>query len=136
MAIQTPYVAVDGVIKIFEDERFKGIVLIERKHEPLGIALPGGFVEVGERVEDALVREMREETQLEVSIEKILGVYSDPRRDPRFHVVSVTFLCHASGTPKGGDDAKNAMIYRLEEIPWDRLLFDHAQILRDFLLGK
>ena len=135
MAIQTPYIAVDGLIKIFNGERFEGIVLIERKNEPLGLALPGGFVEVGERVEDALIREMREETSLDVSIERVLGVYSDPRRDPRFHVVSVTFLCHASGTPKGGDDAKRAMVYRLEEIPWDRLLFDHAQILRDFLLG-
>ncbi|BCD67728.1 NUDIX hydrolase [Nitratiruptor sp. YY09-18] len=129
----TPYVAVDGIIKIFDNEKFLGIVLIERKNPPLGVALPGGFVEIGESVQDALLREMREETSLDVEIIRIFNVYSDPKRDPRFHTVSVTFECKASQMPKANDDAKKAAIYKLEEIPWKRLVFDHAKILRDFL---
>ena len=135
MAIKTPFVAVDGIIKIFDGERFEGIVLIERKNPPHGVALPGGFVEIGERVEDALVREMKEETTLDVHIERVHGIYSDPNRDPRFHTVSITFLCHATGVPRGADDAKKAMIYPLERIPWEKLVFDHPKILKDFLYG-
>jgi 8-oxo-dGTP diphosphatase len=131
--IRTPYLATDSIIKIFEGDRFKGIVLIERKNEPRGIALPGGFVEVGERVEDACVREMKEETGLDVTIEKLLGIYSDPRRDPRFHTASALFISRAEGEPRGGDDAKRAFIVKLEDIPWSELLFDHAKMLRDFL---
>ena len=133
MSIKTPYLAVDGIIKIFEKDRFKGIVLIERKNPPFGLALPGGFVEVGERVEDALIREMKEETTLNVKIERLLNVYSDPKRDPRFHTASCVFICSATGTPKGSDDAKEAFVYRLEDIPFDRLVFDHKKILRDFI---
>jgi len=132
----TPFVAVDGIIKIFDGKRFLGIVLIERKNEPHGLALPGGFVEIGERVEDALVREMREETGLDVQIVRLFNVYSDPARDPRFHTVSITFECIAQGVPKGADDAKVAHIVPLEEIPWDRLVFDHATIMQDFVRGR
>ncbi len=133
---KTPFVAVDGIIKLFDAERFLGIVLIERKNAPYGVALPGGFVEIGERVEDALVREMREETSLDVEIVRLFGVYSDPRRDPRFHTVSLTYECIATGEPKGADDAKVAKIFGLEEIPWQSLVFDHAKILQDYLYGK
>ncbi len=133
---ETPFVAVDGIIKVFDGVRFLGIVLIERKNAPYGMALPGGFVEIGERVEDALVREMKEETSLEVQKVRLFGVYSDPERDPRFHTVSITFECIAQGMPKGADDAKVAHIVPLEEIPWNRLVFDHAKILQDFVRGK
>ncbi|WP_281950510.1 NUDIX hydrolase [Nitrosophilus kaiyonis] len=133
MNIKTPFLTVDGIIKIFEEDKFKGIVLIKRKNPPIGLALPGGFVEVGERVEEALIREMKEETSLDVTIERLLGVYSDPKRDPRFHTASCVFICNAKGIPKGGDDAKEAYIYKLEEIEYDLMVFDHAKILKDFL---
>ena len=131
---KTPYLTTDGIIELYEDDTFKGIVLIERKNDPKGLALPGGFVDVGERVEDALIREMKEETNLDVHITKLLGVYSDPKRDPRFHTASVVFIARAQGEPKGGDDAKQAKCFALEEIPMDQLVFDHSEILKDYLL--
>jgi 8-oxo-dGTP diphosphatase len=130
---KTPYLAVDGVVRLWEGERFKGIVLVERKYEPLGYALPGGFVEVGETVEKAVLREVKEETGLDAQIVKLLGVYSEPNRDPRFHVVSVVFVLDAYGEPKGGDDAKKAVVFPLEDLPFDKIVFDHAKILKDFL---
>ncbi|WP_448587466.1 NUDIX domain-containing protein [Thermocrinis sp.] len=131
---KTPYLAVDGIVRVWEGKRFKGIVLIERHYEPLGYALPGGFVEVGETVEEAVLREVKEETGLEGRIIKLLGVYSEPSRDPRFHVVSVVFVLDAEGTPKAGDDAKSVHIFPLEEIPFEKLVFDHARIIMDYLL--
>ena len=130
---KTPYLTTDGIIELYEGERFKGIVLIERNNDPKGLALPGGFVDVGESVEDALVREMKEETNLDVEIGRLFGVYSDPKRDPRFHTASVVFIAKAQGQPKGGDDAKDAKLYALEEIPMEQLVFDHGAILQDYL---
>jgi ADP-ribose pyrophosphatase len=130
---KTPYLAVDGVVRLWEGERFKGIVLVERRYEPLGYALPGGFVEVGETVEKAVLREVKEETGLDAQIVKLLGVYSEPNRDPRFHVVSVVFVLDAYGEPKGGDDAKKAVVFPLEDLPFDKIVFDHAKILKDYL---
>ena len=135
MSIKTPFLTVDGVIKVYNNDKFEGIVLIKRKNLPFGLALPGGFVDIGESVEDALKREMKEETTLDVNIQKLLGVYSDPKRDPRFHTVSTVFVCSANGYPKGSDDAKEAFICKLEEIPWDELVFDHKKILLDFIGG-
>ncbi len=135
MAIETPFLATDGIIQVFDkNENFKGIVLIERKNPPFGVAIPGGFVDVGETVENAVVREMKEETNLDVDIVRLLGVYSDPKRDPRFHAVSVVFVCKAYGEPKAQSDAKEAKIYKLEEIPLDKLVFDHKKIIKDYLL--
>ncbi|QCI28016.1 NUDIX domain-containing protein [Caminibacter pacificus] len=128
----TPFLTVDGIIKIFNPD-FKGIVLIKRKNPPLGYALPGGFVDYGEKVEEALIREMKEETNLDVMIEKILGAYSDPNRDPRMHTASIVFVCHAFDYPKAGDDAKETFVVKLEDIPWDELVFDHKKILEDFI---
>ena len=133
---KTPYLTTDGIIELYKEDTFKGIVLIERKNEPKGLALPGGFVDVGERVEEALVREMQEETNLQVEISMLLGVYSDPKRDPRFHTASVVFIVKAQGQPQGGDDAKTAKVYALEEIPMDQLVFDHGEILKDYLLQR
>lgn len=131
---KTPYLTTDGIIELYEEDRFKGIVLIERMNEPRGLALPGGFVDVGESVEDALIREMKEETHLDVEITNLLGVYSNPNRDPRFHTASVVFVVKAQGEPRGGDDAKEAKLYALDEIPMDLLVFDHRDILKDYLL--
>ena len=107
--------------------------MIERLNPPLGLAIPGGFVDVGEKVEDAVVREMKEETDLDVNIRSLLGIYSDPGRDPRFHTASVVYICTAEGVPQGLDDAKEAIVYTKEKIPFDKLVFDHAEILREYL---
>jgi len=130
---KTPYLTTDGIIELYDGSDFRGIVLIERKNAPLGLALPGGFVDVGERVEDALIREMKEETTLDVRISYLLGIYSDPKRDPRFHTASAVYVATAQGEPRGEDDAKEAKVYALDEIPYEKLVFDHAQIVRDYL---
>lgn len=133
MAIVTPFLAVDGVIELYDDAHLKGVVLIKRKNPPYGWALPGGFVDVGEKVEDALVREMKEETCLDVTRHELIGVYSDPKRDARFHTVSLVYRCTASGTPQGADDAKEARVYALNELADLELAFDHKQILKEYL---
>lgn len=128
---RNPLPAVDIII-----EYEGGIVLIERKNPPLGWALPGGFIEYGERAEDAAHREAKEETNLDIEIDKLLGCYSDPKRDPRFHTLAVVFIAKGKGELRGQDDAKRAKSFKIDEIPWDKLVFDHPQILRDYLKGK
>lgn len=130
--IVTPHLAVDGIVEIYTPD-FQGIVVIRRLNPPHGLALPGGFVDVGEKVEDALVREMREEISLDVTIDSLLGVYSDPARDARGHTVSIVYICRAHALPIGSDDAKEAFVYPLETLPFSELVFDHAQILDDYL---
>lgn len=131
--IQTPFLAVDSIVEIYNDAgAFEGIVLIERLNAPQGLALPGGFVDIGETVETAVVREMKEEISLDVTIKSLLGVYSDPKRDSRFHCVSIVYVCKAFGVPIGADDAKEAFVYALDNIPYDKLVFDHAQIVKDY----
>ncbi|MBN2895291.1 MAG: NUDIX hydrolase [Campylobacterales bacterium] len=132
--IRTPYLAVDGIVECYGlQNELLGIVLIERRNPPYGLALPGGFVDVGERVEAALVREMREEISLEVQITALLGIYSDPSRDARFHTASAVYICRAFGTPLAADDAKDAFLYLPEHLPLERLCFDHGAILSDYL---
>jgi len=134
---KTPYLTSDGIVEIYNDsEKFLGIVLIQRKNIPIGLALPGGFVDVGESVENAVVREMKEEISLDVIITKLFGVYSEPSRDKRFHTASVVYICKAYGTPVGADDAKEAMVVKLQDLELDKLVFDHGDILRDYLKQK
>ena len=108
-----------------------GIVLVRRRHPPHGWALPGGFVDDGERVEDAARREMREETGLDVELVELFGVYSDPRRDPRGHTISTVFIGRASGSPAGGDDAAEARVFTADALP-SPVVFDHGDILADY----
>jgi 8-oxo-dGTP diphosphatase len=131
---KTPYLTTDGIVEIYDaTQKFLGIVLIERKYPPLGLALPGGFVDIGECVEDALLREMREEISLDVTIKYLLGIYSDPQRDPRFHTASAVYVAKAQTLPKAADDAKKAILTPLENIELNRLVFDHKKILKDYL---
>jgi 8-oxo-dGTP diphosphatase len=123
---RNPAPTVDVVISVPGDR----VVLVARRFPPLGWALPGGFVDEGETVEAAAVREAREETGLTVTLTELLGVYSDPRRDPRRHTMSTVFLGRASGQPVGGDDAAEARAFGWDELPHP-LCFDHAEILAD-----
>jgi 8-oxo-dGTP diphosphatase len=126
---ETPLLTVDIIIEMI-DRPDKRIVLIERAHEPFGWALPGGFVDVGERLEQAAVREAREETGLDVELVDLLGCYSDPARDPRGHTVSAVYIARARGEPKADDDAKTAALFDPDRCP--SLVFDHALIMKDY----
>ena len=127
---RTPLLAADTVIELSERPGCP-IVLIERRFPPLGWALPGGFVEVGERLERAAIREAYEETRLRVELVALLGCYSEPSRDPRGHTVSVVYVGRAAGTPGAADDARTAGVFALDQLPGP-LAFDHAVILRDY----
>ncbi len=129
-----PYIKPSLTVDMILVENGK-ILLIRRKHEPFKgmYALPGGFVEYGERTEDAAKREMKEETGLEVEVGRVVGVYSDPKRDPRDHTVTVVYeVKRKGGKIKGGDDASEAKFFSLNSLP--PLAFDHGEIIRDYLL--
>jgi ADP-ribose pyrophosphatase YjhB (NUDIX family) len=111
------------------------VILIQRKNPPLGWALPGGFVDYGETVEQAAVREAKEETGLDITIKSCLGVFSNPERDPRLHTISTVFIAHAFGDPVAGDDAAALRIFRISELPSD-MAFDHRDILNRFIMHK
>jgi 8-oxo-dGTP diphosphatase len=121
-----PSPTVDVVIALPGDR----VVLVRRKHPPPGWALPGGFVDAGERLEAAALREAKEETGLDVTLVDLLYVYSDPRRDPRRHTVSAVYVGRAEGEPSGGDDAAEARAFRWTDLPAP-LAFDHGEILAD-----
>lgn len=130
----TPLLAADAIIEL-ADLPGRPIVLIERANPPYGWAIPGGFVDVGEMVEQAAVREAREEVGLEVRLTALLGIYSDPRRDDRGHTVTAVYVAEAHGTPVAADDAKNCRLFQLDELP-EPLAFDHAEVLADYKTFK
>lgn len=123
---RNPFPTVDIIIEL-ED----GIVLIRRKNPPYGWALPGGFVDYGESLETAAVREALEETSLSVELTSQLGAYSDPDRDPRMHTITVVFVAKAEGQPMARDDAAEVAVFKTHSMP-DDLAFDHSKILRDY----
>jgi ADP-ribose pyrophosphatase YjhB (NUDIX family) len=128
---RNPLPTVDLIIEMEAEKSPQGIILIQRKYPPYGWALPGGFVEYGETLEQAAVREAKEETSLDVRLECQMHTYSDPERDPRKHTISTVFIAHAEGQPVAGDDAKDIGIFKREEMTFP-LAFDHQKILEDY----
>lgn len=124
---RNPYLTVDIIIETSE-----GIVLIERKNPPYGWALPGGFVDYGETLEEAAKREAKEETALSIQLIEQFHSYSNPNRDPRHHTVSTVFIARGDATPQGGDDARKAAVFKHSNLPAP-LVFDHADIIGDYL---
>ena len=129
----SPLLTVDIIIRMDADP--DRVVLIRRRNPPPGWAIPGGFVDFGESAEAAAVREAREETMLEVTLDRQLHTYSDPSRDPRGHSVAVVFLATATGTPTGADDAAEARIFTRATLPAE-IAFDHRAILDDYFTGR
>lgn len=124
---RNPLPTVDVIIELE-----KGIILIKRKNPPFGWALPGGFVDYGESLEQAAIREAREETSLEISNLRLLGCYSEPARDSRFHTISTVFIAKGAGTPQAADDADELALFPPDALP-SQLCFDHARILADYV---
>ncbi len=132
---RNPVPTVDIIIEIQRVDGRQGIVLINRKNPPYGWALPGGFVDCGESLEESAIREAKEETSLNVKLQYQLHTYSDPKRDPRQHTISTVYVAKASGVPKAQDDAKQIGIFTAEEIQFP-LAFDHQRILKDYFTRK
>ncbi len=113
----------------------RGIVLIKRKNPPEGWALPGGFVDYGECLEAAAVREAKEETGLDVELIRQFHTYSDPKRDPRHHTITTVFIARTTGKAIAGDDAKEVGIYTKDTLP-EQIAFDHRDIIDDYFTGR
>jgi 8-oxo-dGTP diphosphatase len=126
----TPLLAADVIIELL-DYPNRPFVLIERVYPPYGWAIPGGFVDVGESLEQAAIREAKEETSLDVALTSLLGIYSNPQRDPRNHTVTAVYIAQAHGTPIAADDAKTYGLFSFDNLP-EQLAFDHAQVLEDY----
>jgi ADP-ribose pyrophosphatase YjhB (NUDIX family) len=124
---QNPIPTVDVIIEI----ESKGVVLIKRKNPPFGWAIPGGFVDYGEPLEEAAVREAKEETNLNVKLIKQFHTYSDPNRDPRHHSISSVYIAKAKGKPQAKDDALEIGVFNESNLP-DNIAFDHSSILSDY----
>lgn len=132
-----PIPTVDIIIEVKTKQKH-GVVLIERKNPPYGWAIPGGFVEYNESLEDAAVREAKEETGLDIKNLKQFHTYSQPGRDPRFHTISTVFIAETNKLPKASSDAKKVVVATKEEILKDKyhLVFDHKKILLDYFESK
>ena len=128
---KNPIPTVDIIIEI----ESKGIVLIRRKNPPYGWALPGGFVDYGESLEEAAIREAKEETDLNVKLMGQFHTYSDPARDPRHHSISTVYIAKAKGAPQARDDAADIGIFNDSTLP-DAIAFDHGSILKDYFKSK
>lgn len=128
---KNPVPTVDIVIEIKREDGRQGIVLVKRKNPPYGWALPGGFVDYGESLEEAARREAKEETSLDIKLKGQLHTYSDPNRDPRQHTISTVYIASARGEPKARDDAEEIGVFTKEEINFP-LAFDHQKILADY----
>ncbi len=126
-----PFTVVDAIIEIDG-----GIVIIQRSNPPFGWALPGGFVDYGESLEDAVIREAKEETRLDLKKIRQFHTYSDPARDPRFHTVGTVFIGEASGKPEAGDDAAGLKIIREKDLEQTDFAFDHKEIIKDYFKYK
>lgn len=127
---KNPVPTVDIIIRYMN-----GIILIKRKNPPSGWAIPGGFVEYGETLEAAAIREAREETGLEVKLLRQFQCYSDPKRDPREHTISTVFIAEASGKAEAGDDAAALEVFKKDNLPAN-IAFDHKEILNDYFTGR
>ncbi len=127
---KNPAPTVDIIIKCGD-----GIVMIKRKNTPFGWALPGGFVDYGESLESAAVRDAKEETGLSVKLVRQFHTYSDPGRDPRSHTISTVFIAEAEGTPVAGDDAESAVLFTGDHLP-EPIVFDHRKILNDYFTRR
>lgn len=128
--LSNPFPTADLII-----EYNRGIVLIKRKNPPEGWALPGGFVEYGESLEAAAVREAKEETGLDVELLRQFHAYSDPKRDPRHHTITIVFLAKAKGNAVAGDDAKEIGVFSKDTLP-EQIAFDHRDIINDYFSGR
>jgi len=128
---RNPVPTVDIIIETTREDGQRAIVLIERKNPPYGWAIPGGFVDYGESLEQAAVREAEEETSLHIRLKHQMHTYSEPDRDPRQHTISTVYIAEAEGTPVARDDAKNIGVFTEEEIDFP-LAFDHRRILDDY----
>ena len=126
----TPAIAVDAIIELV-DRPGRPIVLIERRNPPHGWAIPGGFVDIGETLEAAVIREAREETSLDVTLKCLLGIYSNPDRDPRGHTVTPVYIAEARGEPIAADDAASLAVFDPHACP--ALAFDHDVIMADYI---
>lgn len=132
---KNPIPTVDIIIEVKGESGKEGIILIQRKNPPFGWAIPGGFVDYGESLDQAAVREAKEETSLDVCLQKQLHTYSDPSRDPRQHTISTVYVATAEGEPRAKDDAQDIGIFTEKEINFP-LAFDHRKILKDYFHTK
>ena len=134
---KNPFPTADCLIRLDSDDGQEGLVLIWRKNEPVGWAIPGGFIDYGERVEDAARREMQEETGLDLEDLELFSVCSAPDRDPRFHTIATVFTARGRGELRAGDDAARAVVFPLDALPpAEEIVFDHAEIIDRYLAHR